>query len=369
MTFRRTFLAASLAAAALLSLPSLAADIQTRTIKFPSASNKGHPQVMGVEKFAELVAAKSGGKLTVKPFSGGTLGPDLQTVSAMQGGTVEMTVMNASLLAANVKEMTILDFPFLFASPQEADAVIDGPVGKKLLDKLQAKGLVGLAYWDLGFRQMHFRKQAVAKADDLKGIKMRVIPTPIYLDFMTAMGANAISMPFTETYTALEQGAIDGMTNPLLNILDGKYNEVTKYLTLTNHMYTPQAVIVSKKFWDKLSADEQKILRDAAAETTIYQRKVARAEAAKVLDEAKKKGMQIVELPPEEIAKLRERSKPVIEKYTKDVGPEFVAEVNAEIQKVRAKKKGRKQGRRGLRRGRHGGLAGARRPRRPRPRA
>ena len=337
MTLRRTFLAASLAAASLLSLPA-AAQIQERTIKFPSASNKGHPQVLGVEKFAELVKQKSGGKLTVKPFPGGALGPDLQTVSAMQGGTVEMTVMNASLLAANAKEMTVLDFPYLFANAQEADAVIDGPVGKKLLDKLQAKGLVGLAYWDLGFRQMHFRKQAVAKADDLKGVKMRVIPTPIYIDFMNALGANAISMPFTETYTALEQGAIDGMTNPLLNILDGKYNEVTKYLTITNHMYTPQAVLVSKKFWDKLSADEKKILQDAATETTVYQRRVAREEAAKVLVEAKKKGMIVTELPPEEIAKLRERSKPVIEKYTREVGPEFVAEVNAEIQKVRGRK-------------------------------
>ena len=337
MTLRRTFLAASLAAASLLSLPA-AAQIQERTIKFPSASNKGHPQVLGVEKFAELVKQKSGGKLTVKSFPGGALGPDLQTVSAMQGGTVEMTVMNASLLAANVKEMTVLDFPYLFANAQEADAVIDGPVGRKLLDKLQAKGLVGLAYWDLGFRQMHFRKQAVAKADDLKGVKMRVIPTPIYLDFMNSLGANAISMPFTETYTALEQGAIDGMTNPLLNILDGKYNEVTKYLTITNHMYTPQAVLVSKKFWDKLSADEKKILQDAATETTVYQRRVAREEAAKVLVEAKKKGMIVTELPPEEIAKLRERSKPVIEKYTREVGPEFVAEVNAEIQKVRGRK-------------------------------
>ena len=140
-----------LASAALLACNlGHAADIETRTIKFPSASNKGHPQVMGVEKFAELVAAKTGGKITVKPFPGGTLGPDLQTVSAMQGGTVEMTVMNASLLAGNVKEMAIFDFPFLFSNAKEADAVADGPVGRKLLDKLQERGLVGLAYWDLG---------------------------------------------------------------------------------------------------------------------------------------------------------------------------------------------------------------------------
>ncbi len=261
---RRTLIALSLASCtAWLALPAAAADVQERTIKFPSASNKGHPQVLGVEKFAELVKQKSGGKITVKPFPGGALGPDLQVVSALQGGTVEMNVMNASLLAGNVKEMTLFDIPYLFASTKEADAVADGPIGRKLLDKLQDRGLVGLAYWDLGFRQMHTTKKPITKADDFKGMKMRVIPTPIYVEFLNSLGANAVPMPFTETYTALEQGAIDGMTNPLLNITDGKYNEVPKHLTLTNHMYTPQAVIVSKKFWDKLSVDGKKILQDA----------------------------------------------------------------------------------------------------------
>src|SRR5687768_3417724 len=141
------------------------AQVQTRTLRFPSASNKGHPQVQGVEKFAELVSQKSGGKITVRAFPGGSLGPDLQVVSAMQGGTIDLNVMNASLLAGNVKEMAVLDFPYLFNSSEEADAVIDGPVGKKLIDKLPAKGLVGLAYWDLGFREMHTRNKPVAKAD------------------------------------------------------------------------------------------------------------------------------------------------------------------------------------------------------------
>lgn len=316
-----------------------AAQVQTRTLRFTAASNKGHPQVQGVEKFAELVGQKSGGKITVRTFPGGSLGPDLQVVSAMQGGTIDLNVMNASLLAGNVKEMSVLDFPYLFESAAEADAVLDGPVGKALMDKLPAKGLIGLAYWDLGFRQMHTRQnKPVAKADDLRGLKMRVIPTPIYVEFMNATGANAVPMPFTETYTALEQGAIDGMTNPLLNILDGKYQEVTKHLTLTNHMYTPQIVIVSKRTWDKLPEEERKILQEAATETTAFQRKVARDEAAKVLDEAKKAGMTIHQLPPEEIAKLREKAQPVIQKHTKDLGEAFVAEVKAEVEKARAKR-------------------------------
>ncbi len=336
-TLRRLFTLTLLSTGLLAAGIGHAADIESRTIKFPSASNKGHPQVVGVEKFAELVAQKSGGKLAVKPFPGGALGPDLQTVSAMQGGTVEMTVMNASLLAGNIKEMAVFDFPFLFNNTREADAVADGPVGQKLLDRLQERGLVGLAYWDLGFRQVHTMKRVIAKADDFKGVKMRVIPTPIYVDFMKALGAAPVPMPFTETYAALEQGAIDGMTNPLLNILDGKFNDVSKHLTLTNHMYTPQAVVVSKKFWDKLSPVEQKILRDAATETAVFQRKFARDEATKVLAELRKAGMVVHELPPAEIAKLRERAQPVIDKYTRDLGP-IVQEAYAAVEKVRAGK-------------------------------
>ncbi len=336
---RRSILVVTFMSSALLFVAhSQAEDIKERTIKFPSASNKGHPQVVGVEKFAELVKQKSGGKLTVKNFPGGQLGPDLQIVSGMQGGTIEMNVMNASLLAGNVKEMTLWDVPYLFNNAKEADAMADGPIGKRLLDKLQDKGLVGLAYWDLGFRQVHTTKKPIAKADDFKGVKMRVIPTPIYIDFMNGLGANAVPMPFTETYGALEQGAIDGMTNPLLNILDGKYNEVSKHLTLTNHMYSPQAVIVSKKFWDKLSADEKKILQDAATETATFQRKYAREEATKVLDELKKRGMAVHELAPVEVAKLRERAKPVIAKYTKDIGEPLLKEAYAGVENVRAGK-------------------------------
>lgn len=336
-SFRRILSMSVLTAALAPTFMAHATEFEARTVKFPSASNKGHPQVQGVEKFAELMAKKTNGKFKVQAFPGGALGADLQTVSAMQGGTVEMTVMNASLLAGVSKEMAIFDFPFLFNNTREADAVVDGPVGKKLLDKLQEKGLVGLAYWDLGYRQVHTGKKPIAKADDFKGMKMRVIPTAIYVDFMKSLGAAPVPLAFTETYTAMEQGAIDGMTNPLLNILDGKYDEVSKYLTITNHMYTPQAVVVAKKFWDKLTPAEQTLMRESAQETAVYQRKIAREEAAKVLTEIKKKGMTVFELPPEEIAKLRERSKPVIEKYTAELGP-IVGEMYGAVDKVRKAK-------------------------------
>jgi tripartite ATP-independent transporter DctP family solute receptor len=321
----------------LLSGAAAAADIEKRTLRLSTAGNKGSPHVMGAEKFAALVSEQSGGKITVKIFPGGVLGPDIQNYSAMQGGTLDFNIGNASLLSGNVKEFAVLDFPYLFNTVEEADAVVDGPVGQKLFDKLPARGLVGLAYTELGFRHFNTRSKPIAKAEDIEGLKIRVIPTQIYVAFMNAAGANAVPMPYTETYTALETGAVDGMTNNLLNILDMKFYEQAKYLTLTNHMYNPQALTVSKKTWDKLSEDEKKILQAAATEASTYQRKVAREANAKALEQLKAEGMQVIEFPPEETAKLREKIKPVLDKFTQEIGPDLVAEIYAEVEKVRAK--------------------------------
>jgi tripartite ATP-independent transporter DctP family solute receptor len=339
MFTRRTTLLAGLALPALLLVNAAsAADIQERNLKLSCASNKGHPQVMGADKFAELVHEKSGGKITIKVFPGGVLGPDLQNFSAMQGGTLDFNIGNASLLAGNVKEFAVLDFPFLFNTAEEVDAVVDGPIGQKLFDKLPDRGLVGLGFFELGFREINNNRRPINRAEDIEGLKIRVIPTPIYVDFMNALGANAVPMPYTETYTALETRAVDGMTNPLLNIIDMKFYEVTKYLALTNHMYNPQALTVSRKTWDKLSDDEKKIMQEAATEAAAYQRQVAREASAKALDEIRAAGMEVTELPPEEIAKLKAKAQPVIDKYTQDVGVEFVGEVNAELAKIRGNK-------------------------------
>ena len=323
-----------LAGTMLAPIVGQAQDIQERTIRMSTANNKGHPQVMGAERFAELVSEKSGGKITVKIFPGGVLGPDLQNFSAMQGGTLDMNVGNASLLAGNVKEFAIFDLPFLFHTREEAYAVMDGPVGKKLFDLLPEKGLVGLAYWELGFRDINNSERPIEKAEDLEGLKMRVIPTPIYVDFMNALGANAVPMPFTETYTALETGAIDGMTNPLINVKDSKFYEVTDYLTITNHMYNPQAVTISKITWDKLSDAEKKIFQEAALEATAYQREAAQKASEEALEELKGE-MEVNELSAEEVARMQEKAKPVIDKYTADIGADLVAEAQAEIAAIR----------------------------------
>ena len=311
------------------------AQAQTRTIKFANQNAKGHPIVLGMEKFAQLVDAKSGGKLKVNVFPGGVLGSDQANVSALQGGTLEMASMNSGIFASLVKDFEIYDFPFLFGNPKEADAVVDGPFGQSLHAKLQDKGIVGLAYYELGFRQLTNSKRPINKVEDIAGLKLRVIPNPINIDWVSALGANPTPLPFPELYAALEQGAVDGQENPLATIQGAKLNEVQKYLTLTNHQYNPQSVVISKKFWDTLSADDKKVLQDAALESAKYQREQSRALAAGILDNLKKGGMQVTELAPAEVAKLRDKMKPVVAKHSASVGDANVKAVMAEIEKAR----------------------------------
>ena len=333
---KRLFIKTILAAAALaVAGGAMAQDIKERSLKLAQQNPKGHPLVTGAEKFAEIVAAKSGGKIKVQLFPGGVLGGDAQTVSAVQGGTIEMTVLNSGILASQVKDFAIYDFPFLFANAKEADAVVDGPFGQKLHAKLADKGLVGLAYWELGFRQLTNSKRPINKVEDIEGLKLRVIPNPINIDWVKALGANPTPLAFPELYAAMEQKAVDGQENPVSVILANKFAEVQKYLALTNHQYNPQSMIISKKVWDTMSAAEKKIIEDAAQEAAKYERQVSREQAASQLAELKKAGMQVTELPAAEVAKLREKMKPVIEKHSASVGGPVVQELQAELAKLR----------------------------------
>jgi len=333
---RLSFIRIVAAAIAVCAIGAASAqDIKERTLKLGLQNPKGHPAVMGAEKFAEIVATKSGGKIKVNLFPGGVLGGDAQTVSAVQGGTIEMTVLNSGILSAQVKEFAIYDFPFLFANSREVDAVVDGPFGSGLHAKLADRGIIGLAYWELGFRNLTNSKRPIRKVEDIAGLKLRVIPSPINIDWVKALDANPTPLAFPELYAALEQRAVDGQENPVSVILANKFAEVQKYLALTNHQYNPQSVIVSKKLWDGMSATERQILQSAATEAGTYQRKVSRELAATQLDALKTAGMQVTELPPDEQAKLQEKIKPVIAKYSASVGDTTLKDLQAELAKLR----------------------------------
>jgi tripartite ATP-independent transporter DctP family solute receptor len=332
----KTLLAGACATGLLFaSMSSQAADIRERTLRFAFQNVKDHPQGQGAQKFADLLAESSGGKIKVRLFPGGTLGGDLQTVSALQGGTLDITVLNSGILAAQAPDFAMLDFPFLFNNVEEAHAVIDGPVGQKLAAQLDSKGLVSLGYWDLGFRQLTNSKHPVTRLEDMQGLKIRVIQSPIYLETFSALGANPVPMAFPEVYTGLEQNTIDGQENPFTVIEGGKFFEVQKYLSVTGHIFNPQSLIIGQKTWNRLNDDEKALIRDAATKAQQYQREVTAAS----MDKSRSNLAQhiaINDISPEEKDRFREKVKPVVDKFAKTVDAGLVKMMYEEIAKVRA---------------------------------
>jgi tripartite ATP-independent transporter DctP family solute receptor len=248
-----------------------------------------------------------------------------------------MVVTSSSPLIGILPDLGVFDLPFLFANEKEADAVLDGSFGKHISDKLETVGLVNLAYWENGFRNLTNSRRPVEKWEDFKGLKVRVMQNNVFLDTFKNMGANAVPMAFGEVFTALETKAIDGQENPFVTIDTSKFYEVQKYLSVTRHAYTPFLVLYSKKLWDGLSKDEQAALRECAVVSRDEQRKVIRELSQASLDKIKGEGTVVNELNAQEAQRMREQARSVWEKHAATIGPETVKMMQAEIDKVRTK--------------------------------
>lgn len=313
---------------------ALAQDIQERTIKFGHLNNTDHPTSTGVKKFAELVALKSGGKIKVTEFASSQLGNELQQQSALMGGVQEMLVASTTSLAGIVKEFGLLDFPFLFSNAKQADSMVDGPLGKMLNARLSDKGIVVLGYFDLGFRNVTNSKRSITKGEDLDGLKLRVIPNPVFVETFKTFKANPVPMPFAELYGALENKAVDGQENPYAVILSNKLYEVNKYVSETNHVYATNPVQISKRFWDKLTPTEQKLLQEAATEAQNFQRIASREVSNKAVTELKAKGMIFNEISASEQARMRSEVKAVHDKFAASYDPAVVKLFKSELERV-----------------------------------
>ncbi|RFP77097.1 TRAP transporter substrate-binding protein [Hydrogenophaga sp. SNF1] len=338
MKFKQLAITLSVALATVAGGLAHAQDFKPRIIRFGYGLNEDSNQGRAVKLFAQEVEKASGGKMRVRAIGAAALGSDVQMQQALIGGAQEMMVGSTATLVGITKEMAIWDTPFLFNNAQEADAVLDGPVGQKVMDKLQEKGLVGLAYWENGFRNLTNNKHAVAKLEDLDGIKLRVMQNNVFIDSFKTLGANAVPLPFSELFTALETKTVDGQENPYNTILSSKFYEVQKYLTVTNHVYSPWIVTVSKKWWDQLSAAERKVLADAAKVSRDFERKDTRAEADKALAELKGKGMQINQLSPAEANRMRDKLSAVNAGIASNVGEDLWKETQAAVAKARGGK-------------------------------
>jgi TRAP-type transport system periplasmic protein len=335
MLFKRRTLASALAAAALLVATSSFAQYAERTIKFTNGVNEDHPVGVGVKKMQEVLAAKTGGKMKINAFWGGAAGGDLPATQALRAGTQEMVCTSSSPLVGIVKELGAFDLPFLFANEKEADAVLDGPAGAYFNKKLEEAGLINLAYWENGFRNLTNSKRPVAKAEDFDGVKVRVMQNNIFIDTFKTLGTNAVPMAFGEVFTARETKTSDGQENPFVTIETSKFNEVQKYLSVTRHAYTPFLILYSKKLWDQLNPQEQAVLREAAMEGQKVQRAANRALNEKSLTSLKAKGMQVNEVSAAEQKRMFDKVKPVYDKNIPTIGAEPVKMVMDALKKAR----------------------------------
>ena len=314
-----------------------AQEFKNRTVRINFQNTSDHPVGLGLQRFADIVKAKTDGKINVRLFSAGQLGGDMTTVSALQGGTIDMTVLNTGVLAPVEKNTAIFDFPYLFNNEAEADAVVDGPAGKKIHDMLVSKNLIGLAYFENSFRQTTNTRRPITKLEDFAGLKLRILQLPLFIDVFRELGVNPLPLPFPELYTALEQKVVDGQENPPNTIYYSKIHEVQKYLSLTNHVFNPQSLLISKKTWDAMSPAEKDVISQAAKEAAIYERKESREQTKKSIELIRQAGVAVNEISPAEIERIRQKVKPVVDKYSKEIDPELVKLVDESLAKVRGK--------------------------------
>lgn len=297
-----------------------------------------HPQGQAAKRFSSLVEQGSKGRIKILVVANQSLGPDPQMLSAVQGGVQQFYAGSPLPLIGQVKEIGFQDVPFLFNSEKEARTVYDGAVGKHLNDKLADKGFVVLGWWESGFRHISNSKHPVKTVADLNGLKFRTQPNPLSLDTFKALGANASPLPWSELFVALETKAFDGQENPLVLMYTQRFYEVQKYLTLSGHSYSPLIFVASKKFWDTLSAADQKMMLAAAQDATDFQRRITTDEVNKALLGMKEKGVQVSEFSDSEKQLIRAKVSPVIEKNSEKIGVDFMKLVHRELATIRGQK-------------------------------
>ncbi|MBU2873572.1 TRAP transporter substrate-binding protein [Marinobacter salexigens] len=293
-------------------------DMDPVTLRLAHVVNEQDGFHIAAVKFQDLVAERTEGAVSIELYPNASLGDERTLLEGMQIGTVDMGVITNGPVANFVEEMAVFELPFLFPSPQAAYDVLDGPIGKELLNKLSDVNLKGLAYAERGFRNLTNSERAVNKPEDMDGLRIRVMENPVYVDTFRALGANAIPMAWTEALTAMQQGTIDGQENPVNVVHSFKLNETQNHMTLSRHTYAPAIFVMGMPAWNKLPEAAQDVLAQAAQEAAEHERKVNAEMASKQLAELTEAGMQINDNP--DIAAFQSAVAPVYEKYGKQFG-------------------------------------------------
>lgn len=321
-----------------ISSTAYAIDEKPLIIRLGYGLNEQSHQGHAVRYFADEVARRSNGKMLVRTIGDAALGPDIQMQQALIRGTQEMMVGSTATLVDISDQMALWDAPFLFTNSAEADEILDGPIGQQVLDSLENGGLVGLVYWENGFRNLTNAKRPIRTLEDFEGLKLRVMQNDIYLESFSLLGVDAVPLPFSELFFALESHTVDGQENPFSTILSSKFFEIQRYLSVTNHVYSPWVMLASKQWWDDLSDKQRSILMEAAKASRSFQRNHARDESQKAMAALRNKGMQINEFPTSEHLRMQERLCEVHAMIASRVGEGLWLETQTKLAEMRQPK-------------------------------
>lgn len=293
-------------------------DMEPVTLRLAHVVNEQDGFHIAALKFEELVEERTEGKVDVEIYPNASLGDERTLLEGMQIGTVDMGVITNGPVANFVEEMAVFELPFLFPSNEAAYAVLDGPIGQELLDKLSDVNLKGLAYAERGFRNLTNSERAVNSPADLDGLRIRVMENPVYTDTFRELGANAIPMAWTEALTAMQQGTIDGQENPVNVIHSFELNETQAHMTLSRHTYAPAIFVMGMPVWSQLPEAAQSVIEEAAQEAAEHERQMNAEMEADQLAALREAGMQINDSP--DLGAFQDAVAPVYEKYGEQFG-------------------------------------------------
>ncbi|MGL4231757.1 MAG: DctP family TRAP transporter solute-binding subunit, partial [Casimicrobium sp.] len=276
-------LAASIASATIFA-QSNPLNISERQLRVGIGLSAQHPQGRAVQYFADRLNERTGGRWRVSLHASGSLGNDVSMLGDLQNGKLDFSVPDTSTLSKFEPGFSLLNLPFEFSSEADATRSLDGKFGDKLLQTLEPHGLIGLGYWENGFRHVTNSKRALRGANDFKDLRVRVMQNPVFIDAFQGLGAKTVPLPFPELFAALKAQGVDAQENPPITILSERFYEVQRYMTLTRHSYSAWALLMSKKIWETLSDSEKKMLREVSIETRDYERVLIRTESRNAID-------------------------------------------------------------------------------------
>ncbi|WP_105384008.1 TRAP transporter substrate-binding protein [Neorhizobium alkalisoli] len=298
-----------------LALAATTAHAQEVTLRSADIHPDGYPTVEAVKYMGELLSKSTNGRIKIQVMNNSVLGSEKDTIEQTRFGVIDMNRVNAAPFNNLVPQTTVLGLPFLFRSTEHMHKVVDGPIGEEILKAFEPHGLVGLAYYDSGARSFYTTKKPIQKLADLKGMKIRVQQSDLWIAMMQAFGANPTPMPMGEVYSSLETGVVDGAENNWPSYESARHYEVAKNYTLTQHSLNPEILVMSKLSWDKLSPEDQKAVRQAAKESTTKMRELWAAREKSSEAKVRAGGSNVIEVNKEEFAAAM---KPVYDKFVTD---------------------------------------------------